>query len=104
MPRQELKLSILTGFFILKTMFDKAPTTIDEQIALLKERGLGISATDNLPHLLSHISYYRLGEYWHSMQLDKENHIFKESSKFSDVIALYNFDNELRILLFGVIE
>jgi abortive infection bacteriophage resistance protein len=38
------------------------------------------------------------------MQSDKVNHIFKENSKFEDVIALYNFDRELRILLFDVIE
>ena len=53
---------------------------------------------------MSHISYYRLGEYWHSMQYDKERHLFKENSRFSNVIALYSFDRELRILLFDVIE
>jgi abortive infection bacteriophage resistance protein len=30
--------------------------------------------------------------------------LFKQNSKFKDVISLYNFDAELRILLFGVIE
>src|SRR5690606_20649797 len=35
---------------------------------------------------------------------DKEQHIFKPNSKFSGVINLYNFDRELRILLFDVIE
>lgn len=38
------------------------------------------------------------------MQSDKINHTFKENSKFEDVIALYNFDRELRVLLFDVIE
>lgn len=85
-------------------MFDKKATTIEQQIELLLERGLEVKETDNLKHLLSHVSYYRLGEYWHSMQSDKTNHIFKPNSRFSDVIALYNFDNELRLLLFGVIE
>jgi abortive infection bacteriophage resistance protein len=85
-------------------MFKKDPTTIEEQIKLLKDRGLNISPEDNAEHYLSHISYYRLGEYWHSMQYDKERHLFKENSVFSDVIALYSFDRELRILLFDVIE
>src|SRR5690554_6292331 len=85
-------------------MFEKAPTTIEEQIRLLKSRGLEISDEDQVSHLLNHISYYRLGEYWYSMQSDKERHIFKPNSKFSDVEALYYFDNELRMLLFGVIE
>ncbi|GAA4273729.1 Abi family protein [Aquimarina gracilis] len=85
-------------------MFKKDPTTIEEQIQKLKDRGLNITPEDNAEHYLSHISYYRLGEYWHSMQYDKEQHLFKENSRFSDVIALYNFDRELRILLFDVIE
>lgn len=85
-------------------MFEKKTTTIEEQIALLKERGLTINNLALANHSLSHISYYRLGEYWYSMQDDKEKHLFKANSIFEDVIALYSFDAELRILLFDVIE
>jgi abortive infection bacteriophage resistance protein len=85
-------------------MFEKKAFTIEEQIDQLQNRGLIINDEDNALHYLSHISYYRLGEYWHSMQSDKINHVFKENSKFKDVIALYNFDGELKILLFDVIE
>lgn len=85
-------------------MFNKKAFRIDEQIEQLQERGLLIYKEDNASHYLSHISYYRLGEYWYAMQSDKEKHLFKPNSKFIDVIALYNFDRELRILLFDVIE
>ena len=85
-------------------MFEKKPTTFKAQVELLRERGLQINPEDNALHYLSHISYYRLGEYWYVMQSDKEKHIFKPDSKFSDVIALYHFDRELRLLLFDVIE
>ncbi len=85
-------------------MFEKKAFTITQQIDRLQERGLIITSMDKADHYLSHISYYRLGEYWHSMQSDKVNHIFKENSRFKDVIALYNFDGELKILLFDVIE
>jgi abortive infection bacteriophage resistance protein len=85
-------------------MYEKRPTTIVEQIALLKNRGLEIESEEDTAHFLSHISFYRLGEYWHSMQSDLKNHIFKPESKFKDVMALYCFDRELRILLFDVIE
>lgn len=85
-------------------MFDKEALTITQQIERLQKRGLIITAEDKAYHYLSNISYYRLGEYWHSMQSDKTNHTFKENSKFKDVIALYNFDGELKILLFDVIE
>jgi abortive infection bacteriophage resistance protein len=85
-------------------MYEKKPTTIAEQIALLKQRGLEIESEEETAHFLAHISFYRLGEYWHSMQSDDKNHIFKPGSKFTEVIALYCFDREFRILLFEVIE
>ncbi|WP_026837371.1 Abi family protein [Gillisia sp. JM1] len=85
-------------------MFDKTALTIEDQIEKLKNRGLEIYPEDNAAHYLSHISYYRLGEYWHSMQEDKQDHIFKPHSRFKDVISLYMFDRELRLLLFDVIE
>ena len=85
-------------------MYEKKPTTISEQIALLKNRGLEIESEEETAHFLSHISFYRLGEYWHPMQSDVKNHIFKPNSKFKEVMALYCFDRELRIILFDVIE
>jgi abortive infection bacteriophage resistance protein len=85
-------------------MFSKKPLTINEQIKRLKDRGLIISNTKLAEKYLSNISYYRLGEYWYVMQSDKLNHVFKPNSHFDNVIALYNFDAELRLLLFEVIE
>lgn len=85
-------------------MFDKKPKLIDEQIALLKKRGLLISDEALAKKYLSRISYYRLGEYWYAMQYDKEKHLFKQNSYFEDAIQLYKFDEELRILIFSVIS
>lgn len=85
-------------------MFIKKALSITEQIDQLKNRGLIITNDDNAEHYLSHISYYRLAGYWWPMQSDKEIHKFKDNSKFADVIALYSFDRELRILIFDVIE
>lgn len=85
-------------------MFNKNAFTIQQQIDQLKQRGLIITDKDEADHYLSHISYYRLAGYWWPMQADKEKHVFKENSRFADVIALYNFDRELRLLLFDVIE
>ncbi|WP_299064686.1 Abi family protein [uncultured Polaribacter sp.] len=85
-------------------MFTKNALTVAEQVSQLQERGLVIKHPHIAEKYLLNISYYRLGEYWYVMQQDKEKHIFKPNSKFEDVIALYNFDAELRLLLFGVIE
>lgn len=84
--------------------YEKEALTIDEHIDLLIERGLEVADRNEARHYLNHISYYRLAGYWWPMQADKETHQFKENSRFSDVILLYNFDRELRILLFDVIE
>lgn len=84
--------------------YKKKALTIAEHIALLKERGLIIEDDAFAAHSLQNISYYRLAGYWWPMQEDKELHLFKKDSKFTDVIHLYNFDRELRLLLFDVIE
>ena len=85
-------------------MFQKPATTIDWQIEKLIERGLQIENKELAKHYLSNVSYYRLGEYWYVLQADKENHIFKEEATFEKVINLYEFDRELKILLFDIIE
>jgi abortive infection bacteriophage resistance protein len=38
------------------------------------------------------------------MEQDKSTHVFKPNSKFEDVVSLYKFDKNLRILLFSIIE
>ena len=83
---------------------NKKATTIHEQIVQLQARGLTITDENQAAHFLSNISYYRLEGYWWPMQSDKTNHGFKPNSRFEDVIALYNFDRELRLLIFDVIE
>lgn len=85
-------------------MSNKESRSIQEQIDLLKHRGM-IIEDEEFAHLhLSHISYYRLKGYWWDMQKDKENHVFQTGSRFEDVIARYSFDKELRLILFDAIE
>lgn len=84
--------------------YAKPATTIQQQIQLLISRGMEINDVPEAEHFLRNISYYRLEGYWWPMQVDKINHTFKPNSRFEDVIALYNFDRELRLLLFDVIE
>ena len=90
--------------FFIDTMANKKSRSIQEQIDLLKHRGM-IIEDEKFAHLhLSHISYYRLKGYWWDMQKDKDNHIFQTGSRFEDVIARYSFDKELRLILFDAIE
>ena len=85
-------------------MYDKAPLSIDDQIKKLQDRGMRIANVSLAKKYLSHISYYRLVGYWWPMYANKETHQFKLNSRFEDVVALYNFDQDLRMLLFDVIE
>ena len=83
---------------------DKQALTVQDQIEQLKKRGLLVADERKTFILLQNISYYRLAVYWWPMQADKVNHTFKLNSTFDNVIAIYNFDRELRLLLFDVIE
>lgn len=85
-------------------MYIKTATTIDEQIAKLKKRGLIICDEDKAKEVLSDIGYYRLGFYWFPYEKgypkkDKRNHQFVAGAKFEDAVALYYFDNDLRNIL-----
>lgn len=84
--------------------YNKPVFDIKQQVAQLKKRGLIIADETAAEYLLRNISYYRLAGYWWPMQADKALHTFKPNSTFENIIAIYNFDRELRILLFDVIE
>lgn len=85
-------------------LYEKQEFTIQQHIKQLQNRGLIIDDLSLAEHYLAHVSYYRLAGYWWPMQDDKEQHLFKPNSKFEDVIYLYNFDRELRVLIFDAIE
>lgn len=85
-------------------MANKESRSIQEQIELLKQRGMIIKDEDFACLHLRNISYYRLKGYWWDMQQDKVNHVFQTGSRFEDVIARYSFDKELRLILFDAIE
>lgn len=82
----------------------KRARTIQEQIDLLKSRNMVFKDESNAPHFLANISYYRLKGYWWEMQEDKANHHFTNGSCFEDVIYLYNFDRNFRLIVFNAIE
>lgn len=82
----------------------KEPKTIQEQINLLQSRGMLFKDIAAAEHFLINISYYRLEGYWWEMQADKKEHTFKPDIYFEDIIELYNFDRNFRLLVFNAIE
>lgn len=84
--------------------YTKQPLEIQEQIAVLKERGLVFLQEENAISKLKQVSYFRLANYWKPMEQDKMQHTFKPQSTFENALSLYYFDKELRNLLFSSIQ
>jgi|SRR5699024_262310 len=76
----------------------KVATTVEEQIQLLRERGMRIDDEDKAKEYLLDIGYYRLGFYWYYFEIDKHHNI-REGISLEDIIKLYYFDVDLRNLL-----
>jgi abortive infection bacteriophage resistance protein len=85
-------------------MVNKPAYTIDNQIVLLKQRGMLFRNEPMAAILLKSISYYRLKGYWWDMQSDYTLHTFKSGTYFEDIINRYDFDRRLRLILFDAIE
>ncbi|MFH0996418.1 MAG: Abi family protein [Pseudomonadota bacterium] len=87
----------------IKEPFTKPSLTLDEQADLLASRGLDIPDRHRLLHYLKFIGYYRLSGYCLFYQADDFHH-FKTGTTFQDVLDLYIFDRELRLLVMDAIE
>lgn len=84
--------------------YNKPPKSVPEQISLLQSRGMLIPDQQEAEHHLRHINYYRLSGYWLPFEADHATHQFKTGVGFNDVINLYVFDREMRLLLMDAIE
>ena len=59
---------------------------------------------DRARHYLTHLNYYRLGAYWLPFESDHASHTFPPGTRFDDVVSLYVFDRELRLLVMDAVE
>ena len=85
--------------------YTKLPIAILEQISKLKQRGLTFGNEQKAAHYLSNISFYRLRAYTYPFQDNYDaNHPFIKKISFEDILQLYVFDRQLRLLLFNAIE
>ena len=82
----------------------KRATTIQEQIELLKNRGMSIPDEKKAEEVLLDIGFYRLGFYAFPFEksfpnLNNRSHDYKPNTSFTDVLDLYYFDYDLRKIL-----
>ena len=80
----------------------KPPITYEEQIEKLKTRGCIIEDTSFCTKVLSQINYYRLSAYF--LPFKKPNGDYISGTSFNKIFQIYEFDRELRNLLFSAIE
>lgn len=79
----------------------KDPTTYNQQVDLLRTRGLTISDTSAAITILKHVNYYRLSAYTLTLKKDDQ---FYDGTTIDTVYNLYEFDRKLRNLLMGALE
>lgn len=107
-PAMPLSEAHFGGFFcpeFVMTTFDKPAHTLTQHLELLRQRGLLILDEERAKHYLANISYYRFSAYTRPFYVPREPiHCFLPSTTFEDVLALYIFDRELRLLLLDAIE
>lgn len=86
--------------------FAKPAISVDDQLDLLKQRGMTVPDEARARHYLKHISYYRLRAYWLPFEGEKQGdaHCFKDDTSFDDVLSLYVFDRQLRLLVMDAVE
>ena len=86
---------------------ENPPISITDQIELLKRRGMEVDDEAIATHHLEFISYCRLEDYWSIFEASEDNEncrAFREGTAFNDVLEVYNFDRELRLLVLDAIE
>lgn len=87
------------------TAYNKPALSPDGHIAKLKSRGLSIPDENRARRYLANISYFRLSAYTRPFYVPNETaHRFLPGTSFDDVLTLYVFDRELRLLLTDAIE
>lgn len=87
--------------------FDKPALSTAEQIDLLMSRGMQVAQPQRAIQDLDHINYYRLRAYWFPFENHSpthDGHRFEQGTDFDDVLAIYNFDRALRLLVLDAVE
>ena len=84
--------------------YDKPALDENELIERYIERGLIIADRNRAARYLRHIGYYRLSPYTIPFQADRTTHSFSPGTTFDDILYIYVFDRQLRLLTIDAIE
>lgn len=107
-------------FFFMKSKmsrYNKPYLTFEQQLELLKSRGLEVTNDIIALEYLRRLGYYRLSGYWYPCRKliplaeqqtkslrPRRSDEFIPGARFQDTVALYVFDKKLRLLILDAIE
>ena len=74
--------------------------TIDEQIEILKSKGLRIDDVDYAKNILLRENYFFLSGYRHLFLKSPKDRMFIPGTDFKELYALFNFDRQIRNIFF----
>ena len=84
--------------------YNKPALDENELIERYIERGLIIKDRNRAARYLRHIGYYRLSPYTIPFQADRTTHSFKSGTTFDDILYIYVFDRQLRLMTMDALE
>jgi len=73
-------------------------------LAELKKRGLVVNDDDKALEYLSSINYFRFACYLQPFEVNPVTHQYISGTSFDEIVELYQFDKELRSLIFTAIQ
>lgn len=79
---------------------DKTFRSLDEQVEILKNKGLVIDNEDYCKEVLFRENYFFINGYRHTFMKNKDRSRFIEGTKFEEVYSLFLFDRQVRNILF----
>lgn len=83
-------------------MREKLPSTVDEQIKILRQRGCVINDEEYARNTLRYINYFRLSNYFEPFSVSK--HQYEDGTTFEKIMRIYEMDRKLRSVLIAALE
>ena len=82
--------------------YTKNALSISDQVATLQQRGLIVNDLTTTEQFLNNVCYFRFDAYLHIFE--QPDGSFRNGTTFEQVFALYDFDVELRKLIFSAVQ
>ena len=79
---------------------EKTFKTLDEQISILENKGLVINDINKTKDILLRENYFFIMGYRHLFLKSEKNRVFIDNTNFDELYALFNFDRQIRNILF----